>query len=107
MNGPHSLTNSNINRRVDNDIGVYKLFNTHGGPVRYVGKSEDLARRLKRHTDEYEFFEFAHRDSINAAYRSESTLFHRHGGTDNLDNEIHPPLPNGISETCPVCNIHG
>ena len=107
MNGPHSLTNSNIDRQVSNRIGVYKLFNTYDGPVRYVGKSEDLARRLKGWTDEYEFFEFEYKDTIDEAYRSESALFHRHGGTDDLDNDIHPPLPDGSSETCPVCNIHG
>jgi hypothetical protein len=105
MQGPHSLTSSNVDKKVDDRIGVYRLYNSRRGPVRYVGMSTDLASRLKQWTGEYEYFEYGYHSSKAAAYRSEATLYHRHGGKEELDNDKHPPRPHRQVK-CPVCGIH-
>jgi hypothetical protein len=105
MNGPHRLTNSNVNSTVENRIGVYLLFNSRGGPVRYVGMSTKLADRLKDWVDQYSHFEYGYRSSRTKAYRSGAHLYHRHGATEELDNQEHPPRPHKQVK-CPVCGIH-
>lgn len=105
MQGKYSLTNSNINRKVDNRIGVYKLYNSRSGPVRYVGMSTELVNRLKGHTDDYNYFEFEYQPNESDAYRREARLYHHHGGKQKLDNEKHPPRPHQRVK-CPVCGIH-
>lgn len=106
MNGPHKLTRNNIDRRVGNRIGVYKLYNSRGGPVKYVGMSSELADRLKGHVSEYSYFEYEYQSNVTAAYKREARLYHHHGGKANLDNERHPPRPHK-RVTCPVCSVHG
>lgn len=105
MGEPHELTSSNVSATVDNGIGVYTLYRTRGGPVRYVGMSEDLADRIRDHVDDYPYFEYEYHSSPTAAYEREAQLFHQHGGTDDLDNAQHPPRPHQ-QVTCPACGIH-
>jgi len=104
MCGRHSLTTSNVGATVDNKIGVYKLYNSRSGPVRFVGMSTNLAKRLREHVDEYSFFEFEYQSSETAAYKREANLYHHH--KQKLDNERHPPRPHK-RVTCPACSIHG
>lgn len=103
MNGPYSLTASNVTSTVDNDIGVYVLYTSRSGPPRYVGMSTELEERLKAQVGEYEFFEYEYFPSETAAYEREANLYHHHKET--LDNENHPPRPHNQVK-CPACSIH-
>lgn len=105
MEGPHELTVSNVNDHVDHDVGVYTLYRTRDGPVRFVGMSTDLAERIKDHADDYPYFEYEHHPNRTEAYEREAQLFHQHGGRDDLDNGQHPPRPHK-QVTCPACGIH-
>ena len=36
-------------------------------------------------------------------YSKECECYHRYGGKDKLDNEVHPQKPEGTNLKCPVC----
>ncbi len=105
MQGPHSLTNTNVDKRVDDRIGVYRLYNSRRGPVRYVGMSTDLASRLKQWTSKYRDFKYGHQSSNADVCWNGTTLYHQHGGKKELDNDKHSPRPHRHVK-CPVCGIH-
>jgi hypothetical protein len=105
MNGPHRLTASNVDSTVQSRTGVYLLYNSRGGPVRYVGMSSDLEDRLQDWTGHYGYFKYEYQSSQTAAYRREAGLYHYHGGKESLDNEKHPPRPHRQVK-CPSCGIH-
>ena len=103
----HSLTRSNVKRIVPRRTGVYRLYKSQNGPVRYVGSSKSLHQRLKdwASDNKYRYFEYEFEDTIDQAYKRESALFHQFGGTEKLDNEKHPPRPTGRVK-CPSCSLH-
>lgn len=103
--GPHSLTESTIERTVDDRTGIYLLYNSRDGPVQYVGISTVLPDRLREYTDQYTYFEVEYHPNQTTAYEREARLFHQLGETDELDNEQHPPRPHQRVR-CPVCGIH-
>ena len=105
MQGPYELTRSNVNRRVGNRTGVYLLYNSRSGPVRYVGMSTELADRLKDYTGQYSYFQYEDQSNQTEAYKREAGLYHHHGGKQKLDNENHPARPHRRVK-CPVCGIH-
>ena len=77
--------------------------------VLYVGRSDDLARRLKEHIGEksqYINFKFSFASSILEAYKKECKNYHDFGGGKGLlFNEIHPSVPEGYSIECPYCIV--
>lgn len=101
----YPLNPTNIQDKVDGGIGVYLLYRSDGGPVRYVGSSKDVAARLRDHVDEYRYFKVESHPNITQAYKREANLFHYHGGKEDLDNERHPPRPHRQVK-CPRCSIH-
>lgn len=108
MEGPYALTNSNIDDKVTKKSpGVYELFKSYDGPVRYVGRSDDdLNARLKQWVGKgYSYFKFEYCSSSKAAFEKECQLYHHHGGSEKLDNKIHPQRPAGSNWKCPVCGI--
>lgn len=80
------------------------LYNSRNGPVKYVGMSTELETRLRAWTEEYRFFVYEYQPSVAEAYRRETGLYHYHGGKDDLDNDIHPPVPDGTNLECSVCS---
>lgn len=105
MAGDHSLTSSNVDSHVDNRIGVYKLYNSREGPLRYVGMSKNLNERLKDHVGDYSHFEHEYQPNETEAYERQARIYHHHGGTDDLDNGTHPQRPHR-QVVCPVCSVH-
>lgn len=103
----HTLTRSNVERIVPRRIGVYRLYNSRNGPVRYVGSTESLRQRLTHwaSTSTYSHFEYEFEESIEQAYKREAALYHHYGGKQQLDNEKHPPRPNRRVK-CPSCSLH-
>lgn len=104
MEGPHTLTRSNVDRRVsEGRNGVYKLKNSWNGPIRYVGRSdgERLASRIKNWTGHYRVFEYDYERNPTEAFKRECGLWHYH--SDTLNNQEHPSRPHK-RVTCPVCN---
>lgn len=108
MEGPYLLSYAEIDERVTRTSpGVYELSVSKGGPVRYVGRSDDdLNGRLKQWVgSKYNYFSFEYCSSPKAAFEKECTLFHYHGGTEKLDNDRHPDRPAGTNWQCPACSI--
>lgn len=106
MEGPYWLTSSSIDHRVTKTSpGVYELFRSYDGPVKYVGRSDDdLNARLKQWVNkDYSYFKFEYCSSSKAAFEKECRLYHYHGGSEKLDNKIHPQKPAGSNWKCPTC----
>lgn len=103
----HTLSRTNVDQTVHSRIGVYKLYRSRNGPIRYVGSTEDLRQRLKNWASQnsYSHFEYEFADTREQAYKRESNLYHYYGETQ-LDNEKHPPRPTRRVK-CPACSIHG
>lgn len=105
MKGPYPLNSKNVSENVENgSTGVFRLYRSKGGPARFVGKSKDVARRLRDYADEYSHFEVETQDTITEAYKREAGLYHYHGD-DQLDNPRHPARPHKQIK-CPNCSIH-
>lgn len=102
MASVRSLTRDTVRRHAESDaIGVYKLFNSRKGPVRYVGRSSDVQQRLLNWASSsgYSFFSVEHMESLREAWKREAHLYHYH---KPRDNKRHPQAPEGMS--CPVCS---
>ena len=103
MASVHSLSATSVERHAKRGSrGVYKLFNSRGGPVRYVGRSENVHRRLKQweRESDYGFFSVEHISDLEDAWKREVNLYHQNIST--VDNEIHPRSPEGMA--CHRCS---
>lgn len=108
MEGPFILSEFEIDNLVEvNKIGNYVLclLEDKTFVIKYVGRSDnDLNDRLKKHLEEnYTLFMFSYASSIQDAYEKECQNYHDFGGSDKLDNKIHPAKPEGINCICPKC----
>ena len=82
-------------------IGTYALH--QDGDVIYVGRSNDLRRRLIAHSEDRraEYFTYdVHKSSLHA-FEVESALYHILA--DSITNQIHPAAPKHSGATCPFC----
>ena len=109
MEGPYDYTSSDIDRIVTTTSpGNYALgYTKENGTfvVQYVGHSDsDVNSELKVKLDgKYKKFKFSYAISVKAAFEKECHNYHDFGGSEKLDNEIHPRRPDGIDLKCPVC----
>lgn len=74
--------------------------------VRYVGRSDtDVNDRIKDHLDKgYTRFKFSYASSPKAAFEKECQNYHDFGENKQLDNAVHPDLPDKSKKwKCPVC----
>lgn len=102
----HTLSRSNVKSKAPKQVGVYKLYKTRNGPVRYVGSAKNLRQRLLdwANKNSYSYFEYEYADNRDKAYHREANLYHYYGESQ-LDNEQHPRRPNKRVK-CPACEIH-
>lgn len=103
MPAVHTLSPSSVEGHAEWEArGVYKLFNSRGGPVRYVGRSENVQRRLKEweRASDYRYFSVEHISNLEDAWKREVNLYHQN--ISSVDNEIHPRAPEGM--TCHRCS---
>lgn len=111
MNGPYLLTRSNIDDEVTRISACnYALGYLNEGNtfiVQYVGRADsDVNGRLKRHVGEgYEQFKYSYATSPKAAFKKECQNYHDFGGSEKLNNRIHPDRPDGSNWKCPCCYI--
>lgn len=73
--------------------------------VTYVGRSNDLNRRLKEHLQDkehYVWFWYMESESEQAAYLQECADYHTYQSVHALNNEIHPAKVSQ-NDICPVC----
>lgn len=112
MQGLYPLTKDKIDEVVTKtSAGNYALGDSDDKTfyVRYVGRADtDLNGRLKTWVgkkDKYKEFKFSYATSPKAAFEKECHNFHDFGGTDKLDNDIHPDRPGGTGWKCPVCKV--
>lgn len=92
---------------VDRTPGVYRLFSTDGGPVRYIGRSDSdlLAEinqqvRLWREKGRMITYFSAKATTKRNAFDEECYLWHYDCGDLN---ERHPAAPAGVHRVCPYC----
>lgn len=114
MQGPFSLTTSNINAVITKSTpGVYVLYVAYKGRELYVGRSDtNIRERLGDHVgersptarSEYKYFTFDYATSPKNAFDRECSLYHYHQPSDNQN---HPKRPTGARWKCPRCNIFG
>ena len=106
-NGPYNLTNEEIDKHVaKNHIGNYAFGYEKNGTfyVQYVGRSDnDLNDRMKHGVGQYEKFMFSYAFSPKAAFEKECRNWHDFGGSNSLDNKMHPDKPDFTDHKCPVC----
>ena len=74
--------------------------------VTYVGRSNDLNRRLKEHLldkEHYVWFWYKVAESEYASYIQECYDYHLYQNIHALNNEVHPSKLDQ-SEVCPICH---
>ena len=107
MNGPYPLTKEEINKRItQTSPGNYAYGHTKDGTfyVEYVGRADsDLNDRIKHGVGQYMEFKFSYASSAKAAYEKECRNYHDFGGSEKLDNDIHPDKPDYTDYKCPLC----
>lgn len=83
---------------LENEIVIYLLYRSRSGPVRRVGQSKKLRRRIAEYNKEgeYKYFTFRRCD-VDELNEKECRAYHRY--KDTLDGQNHPPVPNG---SCPI-----
>lgn len=95
---------------VTHGVGVYRLYSTRTGPVRYVGRSDGgLYAEILQTWNRFSvpgvrlvYVQWRYYEDAWEAYEGECREFHRHHGPD-LINQIHPAAPAGYPPRCPVC----
>ena len=110
MQGSYDFTSSEIDKIVTRmSPGNYALGYTGDNTfhVRYVGRSDsDVNQELKaRLSSAYEKFKYSYATSPKAAFEKECRNYHDFGGSEKLDNKIHPSRPPKTDWKCPICNI--
>ena len=113
MQGSYELTRANVDAVVTKTSpGNYALGYVNNDDVfvvQYVGRADgDVASRIKQHVGEkYKRFKFSYATSPKAAFEKECKNYHDFGGSQSLDNKIHPDRPAGTYWKCPYCRIFG
>jgi len=112
MQGPYTLKNDNIDEVITKtSAGNYALGDSDEKTfyVRYVGRADENVKvRLKSWVgkkDKYKEFKFSYATSPKAAFEKECQNYHDFGGSDKLDNDIHPDRPEGSGWKCPMCKV--
>ena len=112
MQGPYNFSYSEIDKFVTKTSpGNYGLGSSSKDRtafyVRYVGRSDsDIKQELKaRLTLRYAEFKFSHSTSARSAFGKECRNYHEFGGSEKLDNKVHPTQPANADWECPVCDI--
>jgi hypothetical protein len=106
MQGPILLNEQAIDAHVKSAIGNYALGKFDRiFYVMYVGRSENINKRLKEHIkDGYSCFMFSYASTIVNAYLKECENYHAYVDEGfKLDNQIHPAMPEGVVLKCPIC----
>jgi hypothetical protein len=107
MQGPRPLTEQFVDTYVNATIGNYAVGQLYGQTffVMYVGRSENVNKRLKEHIkDGYSYFMFSYSSTIINAYLKECKDYHAYIDEGfKLDNQIHPAKPEGVALKCPIC----
>jgi len=108
MKGPFPLTENEIDRQVTRESpGNYGLGYKNDDDtfiVQYVGRSDvDVNNRLHDWVGHYKQFKFSYAASSKEAFEKECRNYHDFGGSQKLENKVHPDRPNGTNLKCPVC----
>jgi hypothetical protein len=71
----------------------------------FIGRADDdLRSSLEEYIGEYAFFYFEIIDRVDERFYRECEFFHRFGGDHGqLDNTMHPRVPEGSGLSCPMC----
>ena len=95
----------------DDTYGVYLLVGVvENAPAKlvviYVGRGH-FRRQLVRHaaSGRARHFFVKQFPTAGRAFREECRLFHKYGGTQSLDNEVHPAVPAGSPINAPRCCV--
>lgn len=111
MSGPYDFTSAKIDEKVTSkSAGNYALDREKGEGVflvNYVGRSDiDVNAELKtRIGGKYKRFKCSYASSAKTSFEKECQNYHDFGGSEKLDNQIHPARPAGKNWECPVCTV--
>ncbi len=112
MSGPHPLNSSSVSAHVltAGSPGNYALGRRDGDGtfiVQYVGRSDACVRtRLTQWCDgKHAAFKYSYASSPKAAFERECINYHDFGGSNSLENAVHPDRPAGSGWRCPRCSI--
>ena len=61
--------------------------------------------RLKKWVGKYEKFKYSYADTPKDAFEKECRNYHDFGGSEDLDNDVHPDRPEGETWDCSLCTI--
>lgn len=111
MKGSYDYSSEKIDEVVTRTSpGNYGLGHLKDGTfiVQYVGRSDtNVNQELKVKLDsKYKKFKYSYATSPKAAFEKECQNYHDFGGSEKLDNKIHPDRPDGTNWKCPACNIY-
>jgi hypothetical protein len=109
-------SDSDVKRRLHEWVGTPSRYERYTPSIKAAWGS----RRLRRHPpggvpaldrvgigvdSSYTHFAYSYAPSAKAAFEKEFRNYHDFGGSDGLDNEHHPALPEGAACTCPA-HVH-
>jgi hypothetical protein len=111
MQGPYTLDNMSIDANVTNTLpGIFALgmIEDYKFIVKHIGRSDtDINAQLKTWVGKnYTSFKFSYATSSKAAFAKECKNFHDFGGTQQLDNDIHPERPVNTDWGCHFCGVY-
>ena len=112
LSGPFELCEKEIDSKVPSSIiGNFLLGYCHNHNdlfnVLYVGHSEDLNTRLKKHLGDFSLFKFKRVRSLHAAYLNVCKFYHIFTEESFIINDRHPVAPLGSDWMCPLCGMNG
>lgn len=108
--GPIEMNTEGINEVILDGVPGYYVLEDVVETIRvprYVGRSDTNLRveLIERISKGYPLAELFYSPSAEQAYYAECALYHGFG-PEELTNEVHPDMPNGMHIECPYC-LHG
>jgi hypothetical protein len=85
-------------------LGYVKEYNFY---VKYIGRSDsDVNKELKARLPlKHLKFKYSYATSAKAAFEKECQNYHAFGGSEGLENRVHPNCPIVANWECPRCDI--
>jgi hypothetical protein len=102
---PFTLKKEIIRARVPNKAAGILVLSYDRAQDAFIERADtDLRGALEKYIGEYAFFYFEVIERVDERFFRECEFFHRFGGDHGqLDNTVHPCMPEGSGLSCPIC----
>ena len=103
---PFPLKKDIIRARVPNKAAGILVLSYDRAQDAFIERADDdLRGALEKYIGEYAFFYFELIERADERFHRECEFFHRFGGDHGqLDNTVHPLVPEGSGLSCPICS---